>query len=368
MNRQAVTQSAVNQRLTEGAAAEAFRREPSHEQVHHVVASRSVAPWLEYFCSAPVERIHHAGEHVSARVLLEDRLLPLAPRLVVFHSNHYSLPRDIELATTLRGLGIPALAQSGRCARLGLDKLALRDFLARRGVPMPELRSPGKPARPGERWVIKHRAGTAGLHNRMADDGRHAQPAAADEYVERFVDGEEYSVIAYADATRVVTFPLIQKGRARFDLLPPHMRGRICPAVGVDPALEARMMEITRLIATDSRCSTWLEVEFIVPDDGEPLVLEINPRVSGTLRIGAMVTGLRAFDLPTSPAVRGHLPSLTSAVEAPWFGAAVLDPDRQVFATSRITVCGADRAELEGKLAEAGLSLSDVLAEAGIAI
>ncbi|GAA4140883.1 ATP-grasp domain-containing protein [Actinomadura keratinilytica] len=328
----------------------------SPADAHHVVVSRSVHPWFRYFCTAPPQNVHCVSDRADDRDRLEARLLRSGARTVVFHSSHVSLPRDIDIAAALRRRGIRVVAQNPECAALGLDKVAMRKFLRELSVPVP----PGPPARPGAapagRWVIKRRYGTEGDGMRLVDGPGPVEPGA-DEYAERFVDGREYSVLACADGTRVATLPIVDKGRSRTDLLPPFRRPRVCPAPDLDPRLRARMLEITEAIVAASACTGWIEVEFVVGDAAEPLVLEINPRLAGTVRVGAMAAGVRVFDLPVDPDARGRLAARSLAVEVPWTGPPVLEPQRCTFATSRLTVSGADLREISERLAALGLVL-----------
>ncbi|MEU6034138.1 ATP-grasp domain-containing protein [Actinomadura sp. NPDC047616] len=325
-------------------------------ETHHVVVSRSVHPWFRYFCSAPPRNVHYVSDRAADRDRLEAELRRTRAETVVFHSSHVSLPRDIDVAAALRRQGTRVVAQNPGCAELGLDKVATRRFLRDLSIPVP----PDPPARshaePTGRWVIKRRYGTEGDGMRLVD-GPGLAGMGAGEYAERFVDGREFSVLACADGARVVTLPIVDKGRSRPDLLPPFRRPRVCPAPDLEPRLQARMLEITEAIVAAAACAGWIEVEFVLGGAGEPLVLEINPRLAGTVRVSAMAAGVRVFDLPVDPDARGHLAARSLAVEVPWTGPPVLDPQRHTFATSRLTVSGADRREIAERLAVLGLGL-----------
>jgi biotin carboxylase len=80
-----------------------------------------------------------------------------------------------------------------------------------------------------------------------------------------------------------------------------------------------------------------MEVEFLVTDAGEVYVLEINPRVSGTLRIAAMACHIRVFDLFD---VKTHedFQATRFALELPHDGRSPEAVHEDVVASSRLTV------------------------------
>ncbi|MBU1345572.1 MAG: hypothetical protein KKA16_01325 [Alphaproteobacteria bacterium] len=80
------------------------------------------------------------------------------------------------------------------------------------------------------------------------------------------------------------------------------------------------------------------EAEFVVTPDGEAYLLEVNPRISGTLRVAAMAASAPIFDHQRFPGGRDW-PASGYACEAPYDGAPFVTAN--VIATSRIT-CRAD--------------------------
>jgi ATP-grasp domain len=337
---------------------------PSHwsgrpADVAHVVASRSVWPWFRYFCSAPSENHHYSGEGGKGGRALLDELRGSPATLVVFHSSHESLLRDIEVADALKGEDVHAIAQSRKCAALELDKVATRSLLSRLSIPVPEA-PPAHPARgTGGHWIVKRRHGTEGSGSRIVGDAG-LREVGTDEFAERYVDGREYSVLAFAEGSRVATLPIVDKGYTRHDLSPPFLRARISPPADLDPELESAMLKITNTVALHAGCEGWLEVEFVVADGAGPLVLEVNSRLAGTVRVSATAARVPVFDLAARPDLVGHLPARGHAVEVPWSGPMVLDPCRETYATSRLSVGGDDLQEIGRRFRELGVDLDAV--------
>ena len=72
----------------------------------------------------------------------------------------------------------------------------------------------------------------------------------------------------------------------------------------------------------------FLEVEFIIPLAGEPLVIDINPRLCGTMRLVAMATGERIFDWAVFPGNEDRvLPVRHYAAEIPFDGVPFISGD-----------------------------------------
>lgn len=202
---------------------------------------------------------------------------------------------------------------------------------------------------PGTRLVVKRRFGTQSQGTWLADAG--TDSIAPDEFAEAYLDGCEYSVVVYREGDSVATFPPVWKGSVSPDLTPPWKRLRLCPAPAESEAPDAELRAVAGHVARAANAQGHIEVELLATTAGEVVVLEINPRVSGTMRISAMATGLPIFSLHKLPGTRGELQAVRQAGEVPYHGPAVVDPGRQLFATSRVTVAGADRAEVELALA-----------------
>ena len=134
--------------------------------------------------------------------------------------------------------------------------------------------------------------------------------------------------------------------------MPPWRRLRLCPCPGLTADVARALRRTTLRIADAAGCTGFVEVEYLATDSGELLVLEINPRVSGTMRISAMAAGVPLFGLHRLTALRGDLPAIRHAAEVPYDGEPYCDPAAGVVATSRLTVAADDAASLDARLTE----------------
>ncbi|MCU1640736.1 MAG: carbamoyl-phosphate synthase, large subunit, CarB [Nocardia sp.] len=304
----------------------------------HVVSPPSCRSWFDAFCSAPWDHVHYVGERDTDESAVLDLLSGVGPARIAIHAGHRSLARDHRLATELRRRGYPVIGPGAHAVELGLNKVAMKQWFAGAGIATPS----GPTGRSGS-WVVKRRFGTEGAGMSLVS-GR--APVVDDQhYVEAYVEGEECSVVVFRGDGRTVVLPPVWKGRSNSALVPPYRRMRVCPGEPEQRVLEEEMIAISTAISAGVPCEGWLEVEFVVDPDGVPLVLEINPRVSGTMRLAAMAAQVRIFDIASDPAFSGRLAARAYGVEVPWEGPAFVRPADGVFATSRLTVSGATKAD-----------------------
>jgi hypothetical protein len=312
-----------------------------------VVAPISVENWYAAFArdGSPVIFVgeeDHDREAVLRRVAEEARGRPV--RIL---SGHDSLIRDFVIGRRLRAAGLDVMTQSGFASAAGIDKLLQKRVLATAGIPVPRWGGPGDRMPPGARILRKQRDSTQsrglGWAEEMAKTADHA-------YWEEFVPGVEYSVVLYRDSRTKTVFPVVWKGEDRLDLLPPWRRLRAVPS-GLDAKTTKSLTDTTITIAELFDVLGFMEVEFIVPRTGEPLVIEINPRVCGTMRLVAMATGERIFDWAEFPGDEDRvLPARRYAAEIPFDGAPFMSDD--VIATSRLTCSGHDAPAVKRMLAK----------------
>jgi carbamoylphosphate synthase large subunit len=267
----------------------------------------------------------------------------------VIMSGHDSLRRDLALAGELRRLGLDVHAQSARAAELGLDKVALKRFFERHGFRTPVWGSGACTAngRNGTPIVVKDRHSTQSRNIQLASG---SVAVARTQYWEVFTAGTEYSVLVYVEPARTITFPPVWKGDTAEDLLPPWRRLRICPAQSLSAEQSATLSRFAADVCTAATAHGYVEVEFVHAGE-EFLVLEINPRVSGVMRISALAADIPLFSLHADADVEGALPARRVAVELPHDGDPFVIPERAIFATSRVTVAGRNLAEAMTTLA-----------------
>lgn len=302
-----------------------------------VVAPLSVRAWYAGFCGAmdDVVFVGEGAEVSDGLTAITDELAARADgRPVRLFSGHDSLVRDWVLAQELRARGLTVASQSGMASSAALDKVLQKQLLAAAGLPTPDwgLGDTAPPA--GARALWKGRAST---QSRDISWRTESEPAPPDQYWERWIEGVEYSVVLHREHGHTFRFPAVWKGAVREDLSPPWQRLRLVPS-GADPTLLAELDRISIRIAELVDLWGFGEVEFIVGNDGRPLVTDINPRICGTMRIVAMATGLAIFD-PSALTGEGVPPAAFYAAEMPYSGPPVASPS--LVATSRLT-CAAD--------------------------
>jgi carbamoylphosphate synthase large subunit len=320
----------------------------------YLVAPVSLQSWFEHFSACTTgDHVVFTGE--GPDLGLEGVLPHLArrERVTVVLSSHTTLERDGQLADRLRGYGLPVYAQSRHCGALGTDKFRLKAWFDACGFPSPQWMRAGGASRlegSDRLVVVKHRHGTQSVGTRLT---RLADCAlSADEFCELYVDGVEYSVLVYRDERGVAVFPPIWKGATSPDLVPPWRRLRLCPYAEITSDLDLRLRDQSRRIALAARCCGFMEVEYLVTDAGDLQVLEINPRVAGTMRIAAMACDVPIFAMHKLPELRDDVAAVRWAAEVPYSGRPFSDAAGEVFATSRLTMAAADPALLRGRLSE----------------
>lgn len=220
-------------------------------------------------------------------------------RAVVFLSRHATLRRDLTFAGPLEELGVPVVVcQPAAVAELALDK---RRMAARAAVvdglrPIPEL-SPAEAQRAlaegrARMVVAKPVDGTEGqdmfFFRRAEDLTTTGVRLFEGGYVlQPFIDGEEYSVNMMWNGGRCSVYPPVAKGRA--GEAHPIFRTRRCPAPLADTLLN-RCVEYMRPFAPSGP----VEVELICAGD-EAFLLDVNPRLSATLRLSAVAAESNPF-------------------------------------------------------------------------
>jgi hypothetical protein len=334
----------------------------------YLVAPTSLSSWFPAFTPAgPDDVVVRTGEGPALDLPATlDRIGAPGERVVVFLSAHETLTRDGDAAEVLRRRGFAVVAQSAACARIGTDKFAMKEFFDARGIPSPPWVRPGDPSWPDGRdrlLVVEHRYGTQSTGTRLAWVPDRA--LGPDEFGELYLDGVEYSVVAYRDRRGCAVFPPVWKGRTSPALVPPWRRLRLCPFPGLAAETDRVLRATARRVAEAAGCTGFVEVEYLVTGAGAVTVLEINPRVSGTMRISAMATGVPIFGMHRLTGLRGDLVAHRHAAEAPYAGEPFTDPAGDVVATSRITVAAPDAAGLRSRLREVAVEAAEALDAVG---
>lgn len=309
------------------------------------ISQSSVTTWFGLFAPADEETVFVGRE--TAAIAAQRILTAAKGRRVRIYSDHDTLVRDLDVAATLRTRGLVPEVQSRAAVRAGTDKRWFKQQLEAVGITTPAWGT-GTAAATASRAVLRKRRDSTQSQGIGWDDGTGAADEAT--YWEEFVDGEEYSVVAYRAPDRQTTvLPVVWKGRTRPDLLPPWRRLRLTPPPGLEDDLAPPLAALTRRIGDLLDASGFFELEVVATADGHLHVLELNPRVSGTLRIAAMASAVQVFAPHTYAQADGVVPVRRYAAEMPYTGAPVLT--EHLVATSRITVSGSTPDEVRRRLA-----------------
>jgi predicted ATP-grasp superfamily ATP-dependent carboligase len=200
--------------------------------------------------------------------------------------------------------------------RRALDKIELAEAGARAGLRSPEtLAADRRLARATGPFVVKPRLTMArspsGAYARLravvaqtgAEATAHAgrlRDAGGEPIVQRLVPGRLDALIALTDADGRV----VARAQQEAELVWPPGNGSIrARSVAVDESLAAKA---TALLA-GLECTGLAQVQFVVPDDGEPLLIDLNPRFYGSLAL-ALAAGPNLAAIWAGLATGGPMP------------------------------------------------------------
>ncbi|BCT74194.1 hypothetical protein SCMU_00360 [Sinomonas cyclohexanicum] len=295
-----------------------------------LLAPTSVTVWYEPLGGDPASMIP-IGEGGPVPVERVQSIAGAAAGGAVrIHSGHDSLLRDSDLAGELRRQGAEVHAQSSTAVAAGRDKSCARILMREAGVPLTPWGIGQVPDRSDV--LVKARDSTQSRSIRWAGSAGPIQP---DSYWEQWIDGFEFSVTGYRERG-LTLLPIVAKGRTRRDLLPPWRRLRWVRSGDQVPLADA-MYEAAGRAAEALDIWGFFEVEFVARE-GVALVIEVNPRISGTLRLAAMAADIGIFAPGVFTANPTVIQPVLSGVEIPFKGNPILEPG--LIATSRLTCVG----------------------------
>jgi len=322
--------------------------------------------WLPGFLEDPrfrVELLEPDG--------LVARVARLRPAAVVFLSRHETLRRDRGLADALAGLGVPVVAQPKEMVKLGLDKtkMARRASLVPglepvRGLPLAHAAAELAAGR-CRAVVAKRNDGTDGDDSEVFVDAERLRVRGArlreDGYLfQPFVEGVELSLNLMWHEGRCNVYPVVTKGPTDPHGVHPARRTRRCPAALPDAARDLVRACVDYLAPL--RPSGPVEVELIRRPDGRFVLLEVNPRLSATLRLSAVAAASNPFTdllaaaagvqpLGRPVAAARHALEWPLSRELPAERRAALCRDGDVWVSTRVTLAAPDRAALARRAA-----------------
>ena len=206
------------------------------------------------------------------------------------------------------------------------DPFAVADVVRRAGGRMPRTLPPSeaRSASPGTRWLRKPRRGGGGSGVREWTRGAALRP---DELLQERVEGVLASAAFAANGQRAVLLGISRglSGDPAFGACGYRYCGSLYP-FSADSHLLDRMSAIASALTGAFRLVGLNGVDFIIRD-GEPYVLEINPRYSASMELIERSRRRSAFEV--------HLAACDGALPAP-----DADPQSQVFGKA---VCYARR-------------------------
>lgn len=188
------------------------------------------------------------------------------PRLVAALAEHY-----------------PLLGNSAETIRRAKHPTDFFGTLARLGIRHPETRI--TPPRAPEGWLMKRIGGSGGLHI-------HRCPAIVEpdprRYFQREENGAAISVLAIA-SSRGTAFAVSRQWSSPRKRRPYRYGGAVS-GVRIDAELEARLLDTGLAVIAEFGLVGLLSLDFVV-HEGDPLLLEVNPRPGATLDILDDATG-----------------------------------------------------------------------------
>jgi predicted ATP-grasp superfamily ATP-dependent carboligase len=133
--------------------------------------------------------------------------------------------------------------------------------------------------------------------------------ARAGEILQEVVEGRLASASFAADGRRavVLAFAAGLAGDPAFGATGFRYCGSLFP-YRVDPVAAAKMEAVAQAATRAFGLRGLNGIDFIVRDDGEPFVLELNPRYGASLELFERATGASAFEIHAA-ACRGRLPT-----------------------------------------------------------
>ena len=173
------------------------------------------------------------------------------------------------------------------------DLNQIRKVLQGTGMHLPEVICPGEALPAGGHYLVKDSAHSGGRGVREWDG--HTAPGER-EVLQRFVAGELASVCFIADGREVRPLGLTRQYAGERGLGAPAFAwcGNVAP--WGDPELENVVLDAAAVLTESFGLVGLNGIDFIV-QDGEPFLLEINPRPPASFELFERLLGVNAFQL-----------------------------------------------------------------------
>lgn len=306
-------------------------------------------------------------------------LRPGEYNVVVFLSRHDTLRRDAGIAAALAAARVQSIVcQPGAMVKLGVSKrlMARRAAVVEGMEAIPEL-TPADAAKylaakPGRIVVAKPNDGTEGdglqlfrqagnlstTGTRLYEGGHVLQP---------FLAGDEFSINMVWHGGRSNIYPPVSKGAVDAHATHPIFRTRTCPAEPRRDPCWPRLMESCFRYLEPFKPEGPVELEFI-RCRGRFYLLDVNPRLSATLRLNAVASATNPLtDLIAAACGRGELGRAVRnrrhALEWPLMHSIEQDVRDElagrayVWISTRVTLAAPDEATLAARAADVRATL-----------
>ena len=327
-------------------------------RVQVVLGTQAWRTWIDEFLDDPRFEIEVAEPDASDHTEPD----PRRAEAIVFFSRHETLRRDLAIAGALRERGATIVCQPADLVALAMDKRAM----ARRAAevdglqPVPEYTPTQAASALRERGVrlivAKPDSATEGRGTyrfRKAEElGATATRLYEGGYVlQPFIAGEEYSLNMVWHGGRCNHYPTVTKGRVR--RAHPSMRSRRCPT-----PIPHWVLRACEEYLRPYEPSGPVEIE-LIRNGNRFYVLDVNPRVSATLRLSTVAAASNPFtDLIAAALGMSRLGRIVQcvrpAMEWPTPPGVRIEPAPDTWVSTRITIAADDEDALERRARELG--------------
>ena len=269
---------------------------------------------------------------------------------IVIVSSHESFLEDIDLRGQFNSKGIKVHCQSSFACSLAVNKIAVKKMLDENKIASIDWST--ESSHEIIDFVVKKNDGSIGKGTRYYYKNMDIE--LDNEFIEAFVEGDEYSVNVFTDkAGNSIVFPSVYKGITGRDMVHPSSKIRVCSNFEDFSGIVNQMNDMAVRVAKLIENIGFMEVEFIVDSSGKVLILEINPRVSGTLRMASMACDSMCFDLlldETMMKCNKRLECVHNVLEIPCLGRNFSSEEQDIICTTRASFCFNDLDEMVSKI------------------
>jgi predicted ATP-grasp superfamily ATP-dependent carboligase len=211
------------------------------------------------------------------------------------------------------------------------DPIFVSRVLAEAGLPAPRVRPASGAAPCGGRWLLKPRAGAAGIGIRFWVRQPHSRQTAARHYLQEWIEGKSGAGVFLGEpgGARLLGVTRQLVGESWL-----HAVGfRYCGSIGPYPLAASATSTLERIgqtLATATELRGLFGIDFVLRD-GVPWAVEVNPRYTASVEVLEYALGVRALALhrsvfDTNPKRQRGNESLAGA--SGWYGKAILYAER----------------------------------------